>query len=108
MHESGYILSGILVAAAVTWTLRAAPFLLLGRLEHSELLTYLGQRMPVGILIILTAYTMRDTSFSRLDSAAPMMCGLVVTVGLHLWKRNPTLSIFAGTAVAVLVGWLAR
>lgn len=106
MHDNNYLLTGILIAAAVTWTLRAMPFLLLGRLENSTLLTYLGQRMPVGILVILTAYTLKDTHPTQLTSIAPVTCGLLVTGALHLWRGNPTLSVFAGTAASVLLASL--
>lgn len=101
MPDTGYLIAAVLVAAGTTWTLRAAPFLMLARVQHSELLTFVGQRMPVGIMLILTAYTVRRVAFDRPSAAAPVVVALTVTVGLHLWRRNATLSIFAGTAVSV-------
>lgn len=101
--DTGYVVTAVLAAAGITWTLRAAPFLMLARVRHSELLTFLSERMPVGIMVILTAYTVRPVAFDAPASAVPVLVALAVTVGLQLWRRNATLSIFAGTAVSVLL-----
>jgi branched-subunit amino acid transport protein AzlD len=103
MPDTGYVVAAVLVAAGITWALRAAPFLMLARAQHSHLLTFLGERMPVGIMVILTAYTVRHVAYNVPASAAPVLVALAVTVGLQLWRRNATLSIFAGTAVSVLL-----
>ncbi len=103
MPDTGYVVTAVLAAAGITWTLRAAPFLMLARVRHSELLTFLSERMPVGIMVILTAYTVRPVAFDAPASAVPVLVALAVTVGLQLWRRNATLSIFAGTAVSVLL-----
>jgi hypothetical protein len=44
-----------------------------------------------------------DYAFDVPASAVPVLVALAVTVGLQLWRRNATLSIFAGTAVSVLL-----
>ena len=103
MSDPVYILSGIVVSAAVTWLLRAAPFAMLAPLRHSALLTHVGERMPVGAMVILTVYALRDTDPTALASAGPAALALAITVGLHLWRGSMTLSIFAGTAAYVLV-----
>lgn len=103
MPEPSYILAAVLVAAGVTWLLRALPFALLKPLRQSEILGYLGQRMPVGIMVILAAYTLTDVEPTRLTSIGPTVVALGVTVGLHLWRRNPLVSLFGGTAVYTLM-----
>ncbi|MET8520247.1 AzlD domain-containing protein [Nocardioides sp. NBC_00163] len=103
MTDPWYVLSAVLVSAAVTWTLRAAPFAMLAPLRHSALLAYIGDRMPVGVMVILAAYTLRDTDPVVLTSAGPAALALAITIGLHLWRGSMTLSIFAGTAAYVLV-----
>lgn len=103
MADSWYVLSAVLVSAAVTWTLRAAPFAMLAPLRHSALLAHIGDRMPVGVMIILAAYTLRDTDPVVLTSVGPAAVALAITIGLHLWRGSMTLSIFAGTAAYVLV-----
>jgi branched-subunit amino acid transport protein AzlD len=101
--DPSYVLSAVLVSAAVTWTLRAAPFAMLAPLRHSALLAYIGERMPVGVMLILAAYTFRDTDPRVLTSVGPAALALAITIGLHLWRGSMTVSIFAGTAAYVLV-----
>lgn len=103
MPDHWYVLSGVLIAAALTWTMRAAPFVMLAPLRHSGLLAYVGERMPVGIMLILAAYTVRDVDPSAVTSVGPTALALTVTVGLQLWRSNATLSIFTGTAAYVLL-----
>ncbi|SDK91853.1 Branched-chain amino acid transport protein AzlD [Nocardioides sp. YR527] len=103
MADHWYVLSAVLVSAAVTWTLRAAPFAMLAPLRHSALLAYIGDRMPVGVMVILAAYTLRETDPVVLTSVGPAALALAITIGLHLWRGSMTLSIFAGTAAYVLV-----
>jgi branched-subunit amino acid transport protein AzlD len=103
MPSHWYILSGILTAAAVTWTLRAAPFAMLAPLRSSGLLTYLGERLPVGLMVILAVYTLRDVRLTVLASGGATAVALAVTIGLHLWRRNAIVSIVAGTAASVIL-----
>lgn len=102
MPNNLYILSGILLVAAVTWALRALPFAMLAPLRNSALLNYLGDRMPVGIMCILIVYTLADVNLRSPAEALPAAAALAVTIGLHLWRRNAIISIFTGTAVYVL------
>lgn len=106
MPEPGYILGAILVAGAVTWVLRAVPFVMLAPLRNSDLLAYLGERMPVGIMAILALYTLQGTAVTDLAQLVPTVTALVVTVGLHLWRGQMIISIFGGTAVYVLLASL--
>lgn len=101
MTDPRYILIAVLISASITWALRALPFAMLAPLRDSRLLAYLGDRMPVGIMFILAAYTLRNTEPTVLVSAGPAVLALAVTVGLQLWRGNMTLSIFAGTALYV-------
>ncbi len=101
MMDPWYVAAGIGIVAAITWTLRAAPFAMLAPLRENELLAYLEQRMPVGIMLILAAYTLREVHPTMLTTAGPAALALAVTVGLHLWRGSATLSIFSGTAVYV-------
>ncbi|MEU0315392.1 AzlD domain-containing protein [Nocardioides sp. NPDC006273] len=103
MSDPWYVLSGIAVSAGVTWALRAAPFAMLAPLRHSALMAHIGERMPVGMMVILAVYTLRDTDPVVAASVGPAVLALAITIGLHLWRGSMTLSIFAGTAAYVLV-----
>ena len=103
MSDPWYVLSAVLVSAAVTWTLRAAPFAMLAPLRHSALLAHIGERMSVGVMVVLAVYTLRETDPVVLAEAGPAALALALTIGLHLWRGSMTLSIVAGTAAYVLM-----
>ncbi len=100
-----YLLAVILVSAAVTWTLRAAPFALLARLRLSALLPYLNAHMPVGVMTILVIYTLVSAADASpgLRPVAALVIATVVTAALHLWRRNVVLSILVGTGLHVVL-----
>lgn len=100
MPDVRYAVAAILVAAAVTWALRALPFAALAPLRASGTVQYLSTRMPAGVMVILVVYCLGDVPVTQSRALAPP-AALTVTVGLHLWRRNALLSILAGTAVHV-------
>lgn len=101
MPEPAYIISAVAVAGLITWILRAAPFVMLAPLRNSALLAYLGECMPVGIMLILAVYTVQDLPLEQVSASAPVVIALAVTVALQLWRGKMTWSIFAGTGVYV-------
>ena len=58
--------------------------------------------MPAGVMLILLVYSLPDLAPSEPSSLIPLVA-LAVTIGLHLWRRNPLLSILAGTVVHVVL-----
>ncbi|MFG2946293.1 branched-chain amino acid transporter permease [Streptomyces adustus] len=102
MHDSRYAVAAVLVAAAVTWALRAVPFAVLTPLRESGTVQYLSTRMPAGVMVILVVYCLHDLPLTEARAAAPL-AALAVTIGLHLWRRNALLSILGGTATHVIL-----
>ncbi|MFD6275122.1 branched-chain amino acid transporter permease [Streptomyces sp. NPDC060209] len=102
MPDTGYAIAAILVAAAVTWALRALPFAALAPLRASSTVQYLSTRMPVGVMVILVVYCLHDIPVTRSSALAPA-AALAATIGLHLWRRSALLSILGGTAVHVIL-----
>ncbi|MDH6283857.1 branched-subunit amino acid transport protein AzlD [Rhodococcus sp. LBL1] len=106
MPDVSYILAALAVIMAVTFALRAVPFAVIAPLRSSALVHYLGEHMPVGIMLILAVYTLRNVSIAP-ASLGPAVAALAVTIGLHLWRRHALLSILGGTATyMVLVNWV--
>ncbi|MGW0828310.1 branched-chain amino acid transporter permease [Streptomyces sp. NPDC002845] len=101
MPDTGYLIAAVAVAVVVTWALRALPFAALAPLRSSPLVAYLRTAMPVGVMVILAVYTLRNFSPHVSDRAWPTVVALAVTVALHLWRHNVLLSILGGTAVHV-------
>ena len=101
MPHTPYLLAAVAVSAAVTWGLRALPFTALAPLRASAAVGYLSARMPLGVMVILLAYTLRNLPLADPGRALPDILALAATVGLHLWRRNAVLSILGGTAIHV-------
>ncbi|WP_081238785.1 branched-chain amino acid transporter permease [Streptomyces viridosporus] len=100
MPDTRYLIAVAAVCCALTWALRALPFTALESLRSSRTLQYLSTRMPAGVMVILSLYTLRTLPLTEVRVLAPLV-GLAVTVGLHLWRRNALLSVLGGTAVTV-------
>ena len=101
MPHTPYLLAAVAVSAAVTWGLRALPFTALAPLRASTAVSYLSARMPLGVMVILLGYTLRNLPLDDPGRALPDILALAATVGLHLWRRNAVLSIIGGTAIHV-------
>ena len=104
---TGYILAAILVAASITFMLRLLPFGLKKALAGSELLDALSHWIPLGAVALLAIYAVAKIDYASVETAAPYLAGLVVTVGAHLWRKNMVLSMVAGTVTCVvLANWV--
>lgn len=62
MPDDGYVLAALATILVVTFGLRALPFLVIGPLRESAFVQFLGRYMPVGIMLILVVYTLKDVS----------------------------------------------
>ncbi len=106
----------ILVCAGVgvlSWCLRALPFLLFGRKgEPPKIVAYVGRVLSPAAIAMLVVYCYAGYAQSGAPGAKlffmPEVLAGVVTAALQLWRRNPLLSILAGTALymALLHGLL--
>ena len=96
-----YLFSVVAVGWAVTFVLRALPFLLFaGRSrELPKGVERFGALISPVIIGCLIVY-----SYSGLDwgTYTPYLAG-GVTVALQLWRKNPLFSIVAGTAVYMVL-----
>lgn len=101
-----WLQAAVAAAAAVTWGLRALPFTALAPLRASAVVGYLSARMPLGVMVILVAYTLRALPLAIPAQALPDILALTTTIGLHLWRRNAVLSILGGTAIHALASTL--
>lgn len=99
MTNAQAILS-IMVMSVVTLLTRALPFLLFDRGEQPpRVVLYLGRVLPPAVIAMLIVYCLRTMSFSAPANWVPSVVAGLVTVALHLWKRNDLLSIFGGTVL---------
>ncbi|MCU1499954.1 MAG: branched-chain amino acid transporter [Acidimicrobiales bacterium] len=103
MASSAHIAAIVLVSAGITWALRAVPFAVVGRLNRSDLVKQLSRTMPLGVMLILALYCLRAVDVTTAREPATYAASIAVTVLLHLWRRNPSLSILGGTALHVFL-----
>ena len=94
----------ILVAAMAltTMLLRFLPFLIF-RTKTPPLITYLGNVLPPAIIGMLVIYCLKDVSLTEAPHGMPELIASVCVILLHIWKRNPLISILMGTAVYMLL-----
>lgn len=95
----GYSLAIIAVMAAITFAIRAFPFLCFGRNAPPQWLLYLGGVLPPAIIAMLVVYCFRNTPIATAPHGLPELIASVAVIALHVWKRSNLLSILAGTAL---------
>ena len=98
-----YCLTVLLTVGALSYLLRALPFILFGgRKEAPAAVKYIGRVLAPAAIAMLVVYcyageTAKETA-TAFAAAAPYISG-AVTIALQLWRRNPLMSILAGTAL---------
>jgi branched-subunit amino acid transport protein AzlD len=100
--DTTYLVAAVVLAATITFALRALPFAVIEPLRASRLAGELAVRMPAGLMLILVVYLLREVPTRPSAAAAVTVAAALVVVVLHLWRSNFLLSILAGTAVYVL------
>ena len=97
-----YLVAAVVLAASITFALRALPFTIIEPLRSSRLAAELALRMPAGLMLILVVYLLRDVPHQAPTAALVTVGSALLVAVLHLWRSSALLSIFAGTAVYVL------
>lgn len=96
-----YLAAATITGWAVTYALRALPFLIFSRKSRPlpKWVEKAGEYISPAIIASLIIY-----SYSSLEwrSAAPYLAG-AITLAFQLWRRNALLSITAGTALYMLL-----
>lgn len=85
------------IIAVITYTLRVIPFLAVHKLADSQIVSFLGRTMPLGVLLILVIYTVAGTDVAVAPFGLPELASIAITAGLHLWLRNVLISLVGGT-----------
>ncbi|MDU2181722.1 MAG: branched-chain amino acid transporter permease [Veillonella sp.] len=96
----------ITVAIVVVGTLltRFSAFLIFPTGKKApDFVLYLGKALPTSVMGMLVVYTFKETVVLSYPYGIPEVIALIVTVGLHLWKRNMLVSIGVGTVVYMIL-----
>lgn len=63
---------------------------------------YLGKNLPPAIFGMLIVYCLRNVDIMQGSYGIPEAVSIIVTICLHLWKRQMLLSIAGGTVTYML------
>ena len=94
----------VAVAALATMVTRFLPFVIFRDGQKTpETVTYLGKVLPCAIMGMLVVYCLKDVAFLAHPYGIPELLGCVFVAALHLWRRNPLLSIGTGTVFYMIL-----
>ena len=94
----------IALLALGTMITRFLPFLVFsGKRPTPAYVQYLGHALPSAVFAMLVVYCMKNVSLVRGTHGVPELIATLVTVGLHLWKRQMLISIAGGTVCYMLL-----
>lgn len=100
-----YVLSAVVAMGAVTFLIRALPFMGARWLRGSPVVRRIGVFLPPAIMALLLVHSARDLGLQAPGQLLPTVVAVLVVLGLELYKRQPLLSIAAGTVLYML--WIA-
>ncbi|MBB3636804.1 4-azaleucine resistance transporter AzlC [Mycolicibacterium sp. BK607] len=108
MSDPTRIALALAAAVVTTVCLRAAPFALTKAISGSALLTDIGHWMPPGAITILTVYCLAEIDGTDSKHCVPEIAAVLMTVLVHLWRRNAVLSIVTGTLTCMIItNWVS-
>ncbi|MBM6991991.1 MAG: branched-chain amino acid transporter permease [Prevotella sp.] len=96
------ILTVLVMAIGVMLT-RFLPFALFQGRRTPRYVQYLGTVLPAAVFGMLVVYCLKDVDLASGAHGLPEAIGIVVTIVLHLWKRQMLLSIAGGTLCYMLI-----
>ncbi len=94
----------IAILALGTMATRFLPFLIFRDNKPTpKYIQYLGKALPAAIFGMLVVYCLKSVNVLAYSYGLPELIAILVTVGLHLWKRQTLLSIAGGTVCYMLL-----
>jgi len=115
MNTLGQALGYTIAMGAVIFFCRAFPFLLFRKGEQETgaglgngnkahgLLTFVEKIVPPAAMTVLAFNSLVGTVTAHPNQDLPVLIAAAVVAVLHLWKRNPLISIFGGTALYMVL-----
>ena len=92
----------ITVMALTTAALRFLPFLVFTK-KTPSFVVYPGKVLPAALIGMLVVYCLRSVDLMSGSHGLPELIAVLVTAGVHLWRRQTLLSIVAGTACYMIL-----
>ena len=87
-----------------TMTTRFLPFLVFRETKKTPaFIQYIGKFLPPAIFGMLVIYCLRNVNVMQGSHGIPELLAIIVTCGLHIWKRQMLVSIAGGTIFYMLL-----
>ena len=94
----------IFAVAVTTFSTRVVPFLIFPKgKEIPKVVQYLGKVLTPAVIGMLVVYCLKTTPVMEAPHGIPEAIAVLVTAGLHVWRRNNLLSIGAGTILYMVL-----
>lgn len=82
---------------------RALPFLFFSGKTTPKFLSFVETYMPALAMAVLALAPYASLRWSEAPHGIPEVVAGIVVLSLHLWKRNPLLSILGGTGLYMVL-----
>ena len=87
-----------------TMTTRFLPFLVFREnKETPAFIQYIGKFLPSAVFGMLVIYCLKNVNIMQGSHGIPEFLAIIVTCGLHVWKRQMLVSIAGGTIFYMLL-----
>lgn len=94
----------IAICVLGTMATRFLPFLIFSdKRPTPRYIQYLGKALPAAIFGMLVVYCLRNVDILNGSHGLPESIAILITVLLHLWKRQMLFSIAGGTVSYMLL-----
>jgi branched-subunit amino acid transport protein AzlD len=93
----------VAIMAGITLFTRLFPFLFYRNRDLPPVLTYIQRYIPPIIMTVLVIYCLHGVDWVGAPHGIPEIVCIVAVAALHLWKRNPLISIFGGTILYMVL-----
>lgn len=87
-----------------TMATRFLPFLIFNENRKTPAyIQYLGKYLPSAVFGMLVIYCLKNVSLLQGSHGIPELISILITIFLHLWKKQMLLSIAGGTICYMLL-----
>jgi len=96
----------ITIALCVIGTMatRFLPFLIFKQSKETpDFIKYIGKYLPSAVFGMLVVYCLKDVKILQDSHGIPELISIIITIALHLWKRQFMISIAGGTICYMLL-----
>ncbi|CAN1533562.1 AzlD Predicted branched-chain amino acid permeases (azaleucine resistance) [Burkholderiaceae bacterium] len=103
MDDTAYVVGVILAMGAVTFVLRALPFVASRWLQRHAVVARLGRFLPMAIMVLLLLHASVSMAQSHARGFWAEAVAVLLALALQWWGRNALASMAVATVVYVVM-----